>query len=229
LPDYEDVCRSQVKTTKSLSTELGWLISGLILVVLICTTLGFSSHAVSLYLAGYIVWLLMRMNNMVTWLEKGAKTSEAPQTTGLTTDMVQRVHREKKYSRKQKNKYRSALAQFNSLAADLPDATVALTESHEIRWANAAATRLLNIQPDRDLGQRIDNLVRVPEFREFLLSDSKQEELEIQSPVAAEIVLAVRRVRTGKNMMVLIAADVTQRVQLREMRKAFVADVSHSR
>jgi len=167
------------------------------------------------------------MNNMVTWLEKGAKTSEAPQTTGLTTDMVQRVHREKKYSRKQKNKYRSALAQFNSLAADLPDATVALTESHEIRWANAAATRLLNIQPDRDLGQRIDNLVRVPEFREFLLSDSKQEELEIQSPVAAEIVLAVRRVRTGKNMMVLIAADVTQRVQLREMRKAFVADVSH--
>ena len=28
-------------------------------------------------------------------------------------------------------------------------------------------------------------------------------------------------------MMVLIAADITQRVQVREMRKAFVGDVSH--
>jgi len=102
-----------------------------------------------------------------------------------------------------------------------------LTENHEIRWANVAARRLLNIQPDRDVGQRVDNLVRTPEFREFLYSDADQEELEIHSPVAPEIVLAVRLVRTGKNMKVLIAADMTQRVQLREMRKAFVADVSH--
>jgi two-component system phosphate regulon sensor histidine kinase PhoR len=137
------------------------------------------------------------------------------------------VHREKKYSRKQKNRYRSMLAQFNSLAADLPDATVVLNTENEIRWSNSAALILLNVHPERDKGQRINNLVRLPEFREFLLSENSAEELEIPAPLAPEKILAVRKVRTGKHMTVLIAADITQRVQLREMRKAFVADVSH--
>ncbi len=213
--------------SSSLKSEITWVLSGFIGVLLAGFALGWPSVAVILYLGGYVGWLLFRINALVRWLDAGAKASDAPPTTGLTNEIVQLVHREKKYSRKQKNKYRSTLAQFNSLAADLPDATVVLSEDHEIRWANAAAQILLNIHPDRDKGQRIDNLVRVPEFREFLHAEDGIEEIEIAGPVAPEKVLAVRKVRTGKHMTVLIAADITQRVQVREMRKAFVADVSH--
>ena len=46
-------------------------------------------------------------------------------------------------------------------------------------------------------------------------------------PNTAERTLSIRKVPTGKHMTVLIAADITQRVQVREMRKAFVGDVSH--
>lgn len=213
--------------TSSLKSEISWFASGLLGAVLCGLILSWPIAVTILYLCGYSVWLLYRMDAMVNWLRSGAKTTKVPQTTGLTDDMVELIHREKKYSRKQKNRYRSTLAQFNSLAADLPDATIVLNEDFEIRWANSAAVSLLNISQDRDRGQRIGNLVRNPEFREFLYNPAAEDELEIRSLVSQDRVLSVRKVPTGNKMMVLIAADITQRVQVREMRKAFVGDVSH--
>ncbi len=211
-----------------LKKEMSSFLYGLIGVALAGFIVGWPATVTIVYLAGYTLWLLRRMDAIVHWLSEGGRANKAPPTTGLTNDMVQLIHREKKYSRKQKNRYRNTLAQFNSLAADLPDATVVLDKSFEIRWSNAAALELLNIHPDRDKGQRIDNLVRNPDFREFLHNGTDQDELEMQGTgSSAERIIAIRKVPTGKRMMVLIAADITQRVQVREMRKAFVGDVSH--
>jgi len=215
------------RLSTSLRSEIRWFFTGLVAAFLFCLLVNLPLYSVHVYTVGYVLWLLQRMAAIVRWLGKKAKTADAPLTQGLTDDMVQLVHREKKYSRKQKNRYRSALAQFNSLASDLPDATVVLTKDQEIRWSNAAAHTLLHIHPERDRGQRIDNLVRMPEFRDFLLSDDDDEELEMANPTSPDRILAVRKVRTGKHLKVLIAVDVTQRVHLREMRKAFVGDVSH--
>ena len=211
----------------SLKSETRWFGTGLVAAFVLCLLFNLPFFWITVYTIGYVVWLIRRMAAMVRWLSKGAKAVDAPLTTGLTDDMVQLIHREKKYSRKQKNRYRSTLAQFNSLASDLPDATVVLNKDQEIRWSNAAALALLNVHPERDRGQRIDNLIRMPEFREFLLSDNDEDELETPSPAAPGRVLIIRKVRTGKYLNVLIAADVTQRVHVREMRKAFVGDVSH--
>ncbi|NND93123.1 MAG: DUF3329 domain-containing protein, partial [Granulosicoccus sp.] len=211
----------------SLKTEISWFLSGLLAAALAGFIIGWPVAFILIFLLVYSLWLLYRLDVMVHWLRDGAKPGRAPPTSGLTNEMVQLIHREKKYSRKQKNRYRKTLAQFNSLAADLPDATVVLDRDFEIRWSNSAARHLLNIQPERDRGQRIDNLIRVPKFREFLHNKHGEDELEIPGPGAADRILAVRKVRTGKHMMVLIAADITQRVHIREMRKAFVGDVSH--
>lgn len=211
-----------------LKREMNIFLTGLLVIVASGFIIGFPGALTILYLTGYILWILRRMDVIVHWLSEGAKPSRAPPTTGLTSDMVQLIHREKKYSRKQKNRYRNTLAQFNSLAADLPDATIVLDRDLEIRWSNSAAMELLNIHPDQDRGQRIDNLVRNSEFREFLRNGNDQEELEMPGlNSSAARIIAIRKVPTGKHMIVLIAADITQRVQVREMRKAFVGDVSH--
>jgi len=213
--------------SSGLKSEINWFVFGLLSALLAGLILGWPATTVIIYLGSYCVWLLRRMDAMVGWLRSGAKISKVPQTVGLANEMVELVHREKKYSRKQKNRYRGMLAQFNSLAADLPDATIVLNDEFEIRWANSAAASLLNIEQDRDRGQRIDNLVRNPVFREYLYNPAAEDELEIRGPVSQDRVLSVRKVPTGSKMMVLIAADITQRVQVREMRKAFVGDVSH--
>ncbi len=213
--------------SNSLKREISVFLTGLLAMALVSFVVGIPVAGLLVYLIGYVIWLLRRMDGMVRWLSEGAKPAKAPQTSGLTDAMVQLIHREKKYSRKQRNRYRRTLAQFNSLAADLPDATVVLDKDFEIRWSNSAAQRLLNINPEKDRGQRIDNLVRVPAFREFLHNQLDEAELEIPGVGSNDRVLAIRKVPTGKRMTVLIAADITQRVQVREMRKAFVGDVSH--
>lgn len=214
-------------TSTSLRSELTWFFGGTVTALFCCLLLGLPIAVISIFMAGYVLWLLYRMQSMVKWLSSGAKTQNAPQSCGLTDDMVELIHREKKYSRKQKNRYRSTLAQFNSLAADLPDATIVLNSDFDIRWANSASLKLLNIHSEKDRGQRIDNLIRDPEFHSFLNNISASEEVEINSPIEDGRILAIRKVPTENKLTVLIAADITQRVQVREMRKAFVADVSH--
>jgi len=167
------------------------------------------------------------MANIVKWLESGAASSKAPPTAGMMNQVVGLIHREKAYSRKQKNRYRVTLARFNSLAAELPDATVVYDGQRIIQWSNAAAASLLNIHEERDQGQRIDNLLRAPEMLHFLSQTEQGVEVELASPDTSDKTLSLIKVKAGKGMTVLIARDITQRVKIREMRKAFVADVSH--
>lgn len=211
----------------NFKTELSWFCAGALAAFLAGLILGWPFAALILYLAGYVIWLLHRLDTINHWLRSGAKKAKAPGSSGLTDEMIELIHREKKYSRKQKNRYRSTLALFNSLAADLPDATIVVNSDNEIRWSNAAALKLLNINPEKDRGQRIDNLVRIPIFREFLDAKRVDEEIEIPGPVDPTQTLAIRKVHTEKKLTVLIVTNITGRVKLREMRKAFVDDVSH--
>ena len=212
----------------NLKKELGWFAFGAAAALLLGALLSWPATVLTLFMAGYVGWMLYRFETIVHWLRNGAKAKRAPFSNGLTDEMVELIHREKKYSRKQKSRYRSSLAQFNNLAASLPDAIVVLDSVGEIRWANPAALTLFNIHPEKDLGQRIDNLVRNPDFSLFVHQTSKERrEVEIPAPAKPENILVVRKVPSDKHMTVLIAADVTQGVKLREMRKIFVADVSH--
>ncbi|MFK7996438.1 MAG: phosphate regulon sensor histidine kinase PhoR [Granulosicoccus sp.] len=211
----------------NLRTELNWFCGGFVLALMIGLIISWPATTLLVFVSGYIVWLLYRLETIVGWLRSGAKAAKAPHSFGLTDEMVELIHREKKYSRKQKNRYRRSLSQFNTLAANLPDAIIVLDVDGEIRWSNPAARTLLNIHPEKDRGQRIDNLIRNPVFSEFLETSNADAEVEIQGPTAAERILAVRKVPNANNMTVLIAADITQRVKIRKMRKAFVADVSH--
>ena len=207
--------------------ELAWLVTGTALALLLGVLVGHVAVVLPLGLAAYAVWLLWRMEAIVGWLQDGARASEAPPTVGLGNGLVGLVHRMKKDSRKRKHRYRNALAQFTDLAKALPDATVVLNAQREIRWANAAAGPLLNIAPESDRGQRIDNLVRVPGFLELVTGEAGEQDVELELPSGSGRVLSTRLVPSGNDMSLLIARDVTQRAKMREMRKRFVDDVSH--
>jgi len=213
--------------TTLLRTEIGWFVGALLLGLIIGLVVGAPLLCMLVFCCAYVGWLLVRMANIVSWLESGAASSKAPPTAGLMNQVVGLIHREKAYSRKQKNRYRSTLARFNSLAAELPDATVVFDGQRIIQWSNTAARSLLNIHEERDQGQRIDNLLRAPEMLHYLAQAEQGVEVEIASPVTEDKTLSIIKVKAGKGMTVLIARDITQRVKVREMRKTFVADVSH--
>jgi len=207
--------------------ELRWLATGLVSGAVTGTLLGSLLAGALLGTLIYTVWLLYRLHAVLSWQAGGALPATAPPSTGLTERSVALVHRNRKQARKQKNRYKRSLDQFNALAAQMPDATVVFDEHRQIRWANAAARRLLTINPERDKGQRIDNLLRDPQFKAFLNGPESGTDLELPAPAAPDRTIALRLTSAGNRFALLVARDVTQRVRVREMRKAFVADVSH--
>ena len=213
---------------KSWADE-GWRLAAALLAAAVAgLLLGNFQIALLIALIMYAGWMIYRLHRLNSWLLNGAATADTPDTTGLLDSVVQLVHREQRRSGRQKDKMRRTLSQFNALASEIPDATVVLNDKWLIQWCNAAAEKLLGINRKADRGQRIDNLLRSPEFVAFLQEvHSEHRELEIVSPVSADLTLLVTCVPAGDQQLVLTARNITQRVQVREMRKAFVADVSH--
>lgn len=219
--------RSGYRPSRAARTEFAWLAMALVGGAVVGALVSHPYAGALLAVLGYAIWLICRLDVVLAWQRSGAHVATAPPTAGLTEQAVALIHRMRKQGRKQKNRFKRALDQFNTLAAEMPDATVVLDEQRQIRWANAAAKRLLGIDGERDKGQRIDNLLRGPDFQAFLSADDASSDHEIAAPVAPELTLALRKASAGNKFVLVIARDITQRVRVREMRKAFVGDVSH--
>jgi len=176
----------------------------------------------------YSCWLVYQASRVDTWLQKGAKRDTAPDTDGVIGNIEKLIFRNKKSNQDRKARMKRILGWYNRSAEALPDATVVTNNNFEIIWANEEAQTHLGIRGNKDAGQRIDNLVRDINFQQYV-KDNKPDELEIEfkSPVNKNTTLAVRRVAYAENMYLFSARDVSQRVQLRETRAAFVANASH--
>lgn len=173
-------------------------------------------------------WLVYQASRVDAWLQKGAKRDTAPDTDGVIGNIEKLIFRNKKSNQDRKARMKKILGWYNRSAEALPDATVVTNNNFEIIWANEAAQTNLGIRGNKDAGQRIDNLVRDIGFQQYV-KDNKPDEIEIEfkSPANKNITLAVRRVAYAENMYLFSARDVSQRVQLRETRAAFVANASH--
>ena len=207
--------------------ELWRLLSGLVVAIL----LGLVTSQIALCVIGFLLvfslWMVHRMFTLHQWLAQGARTDLTPDAVGLAGKIVQLMHRDKRNGERHRQRLRETLAQFRTLAAELPDATVVTDDRLQIQWCNKSAHSLLGVSSQRDAGQRIDNLLRQPEFHAFLQSGQVGTELEMASPMNEEVMLLLTMVPTTDRMRIISARNVTQRVKVREMRKAFVANVSH--
>ena len=176
----------------------------------------------------YCGWILYQARQVDQWLQKGAKRSTAPDTVGVIGHIEQLIFRRKQSNNVRKQRLKKIVGWYNRSASALPDGTVVTNGFHEIVWANDAALSYLGIRGTRDTGQRIDNLVRDPILQEYIQgSSSDNEEIEIKSPVNRSMTLSIRRVTYAENLYLFTARDISQRVQLRETRAAFVANASH--
>src|SRR5262244_1716870 len=78
---------------------------------------------------------------------------------------IVRLHRRKRFH---KQRFVQLMRQLQRSTAALPDGVVILNAQREIVWFNRMAARLLNLRRTGDLGLRIENLLRAPEFVRYL-------------------------------------------------------------
>ena len=109
----------------------------------------------------------------------------------------------------------------------MPDAALVLSDELAIQWGNKKAQRLLGVRWPEDIGQRIDNLLRAPEFVQYLDDGLFDAPCSLASPVNSAIQLEIRLMAYGNEHVLLLARDISHIYRLEEMRRDFVANVSH--
>jgi two-component system phosphate regulon sensor histidine kinase PhoR len=147
-------------------------------------------------------------------------------TRGLWPGLVAGIDKIRAKSRNRKVRYHRLLREVSESTGALNDAGIILNPEKEILWFNTAATRLLGLDPARDIGNRIDNFIRHPDFVQYL-GDPAGKSITIPSPTAELGFLAVQLIPYGREHRLAIVRDVTHERRLEQTRRDFVANASH--
>ena len=186
------------------------------------------SPAVAL-LAGaiaYLAWHLRQLYLVQQWMAH-RKQRPRPEARGVWVPVLDSLERLNRQSRKRKRRLRNFVRRFEHAAAAFPDAAVVLRIDGGIVWLNAAATELLGLRHPQDLNHPVVNLVRNPLFVDYLEQGSFEEPLAMPSPVDDGAHILVRIVPYGSDRRLMLARDITRLNRLEQIRKDFVANVSH--
>lgn len=206
------------------------LLSRLVTYLVLCFILGL--------LLGEVVWVLLigtvallfwhyrQLSRLNFWLWRDRKLTP-PNGRGSWEGVFNGIYRLQGKNRKRVSQLAFLLGRFRQGAEALPDAAVVLDSEHNIIWCNKLAQLLLGFVWPLDNGQRIDNLIRHPDFSHYLKKAVYQEPFELASPLSEGRILEIRIMGYGTGQFLLIARDITRVRQLEGMRKDFVANVSH--
>jgi len=109
-----------------------------------------------------------------------------------------------------------------------PNGIVMLDETDQIEWCNSIAERFFGLNFKRDVMQRINFLIRRPEFVQYLVKRTFDEPLllERMGPDSS-LSLMLQVFPFGQNRHLLLAQDITDLQKADAMRRDFVANVSH--
>jgi two-component system phosphate regulon sensor histidine kinase PhoR len=174
----------------------------------------------------YLGWHLYNLYLLQRWLVVG-KRFHPPESHGVWDDVFERIYRLQKRNRKRKRDLGRMLKRFQTATSALPDATIVLGPNRDIEWWNDSARDILELRSPRDVGQRIDNLLRHPRFIAYLQQGDFSQSVVIPSPNDYNLSLAVRVVPYGGNRQLVVARDITRLERLEQARRDFVANVSH--
>lgn len=126
-----------------------------------------------------------------------------------------------------KKRHRKLLKEVRKSTDAMPDGAVILNADNEIVMCNRAAKSLAGLKPNKDRGQRVDNILRDPELTRLLKSDDFTKDIEIPSPVGSKRWLRCQLVPYGEQQKLLFMRDITDKVMMSKMRRDFVANASH--
>ncbi len=174
---------------------------------------------------GLLIRQTLAINELEKWLSRGMFRGYHNRS-GIWGDIYYHLWKINKNDKKRKKKLSRMIDQFRTSTDALPDAAVVLGKFGEIEWTNKSAREKLGLKRS-DKGQRIPNLIRTPQFVQYLKSHDYQQKVFITSPVNDSIILQIRIVPYGAGLRLLLAQDVTQLKNMERMRTDFVANVSH--
>src|SRR5262245_29812059 len=203
---------------------------GLATVLLIAAAVGFLLDRTALcVIVALIALLVVQAWNLVRldiWLRTRSET-KPPDAGGLWGEVIavaNRIYRRKTFH---KRRVLLLLREFRRMTSAMPDGAILLGPQNDILWFNRTAARWLELHRKADYGLRVDNLVRHPDFVEYIEKRGAGPPPRIHLPQAGDRWLSFRLVTTtASEQMLLLVRDVTSEARLEAMRRDFVANAS---
>jgi len=211
--------------TALAAAALAALIGLLAATILTLPTTGWAITGALLGLALVVARDALRAGHLMAWL-RGSQAAGAPRDTGFWGELGYRMERALRSREQELQRERQRMAQFLSAIEASPNGVMLLDAADRIDWCNSTAADHLGIDPLRDVGQPLTNLIRVPAFVAHLQARKADEPLTFEIP-ARRGALAVWVRPYGDGQVLLITQDVTERLRTDEMRRDFVANASH--
>ncbi len=179
-----------------------------------------------------IAWMLVdawRGYRVRSWLRHG-DLAMAPQMSGWWGVVLDRARKLLRDRERSIDTGEQRLKDFLSAIQASPNGVVMLDANAQIEWCNQTAAAHLGIHPERDVMQRVGNLLRDPVFTAYMAVEQPVEPVvmagyrhRLERPVR----ISVQRHRYGDGKQLLLTRDVTMLEQAEAMRRDFVANVSH--
>nr|WP_301281558.1 phosphate regulon sensor histidine kinase PhoR [Cedecea davisae] len=166
-------------------------------------------------------WNLLRLSWWL-WVDR---SMTPPPGRGSWEPLLYGLHQMQLRNKKRRKELGNLIKRFRSGAESLPDAVVLTTEEGTIFWCNGLAQQLLGLRWPDDNGQNILNLLRYPEFTQYVANQQFNRPLTLVMNNGRHLEFRLMPYADGQWLMV--ARDVTQMHQLEGARRNFFANVSH--
>lgn len=187
------------------------------------------SWAIYAYAACILFFILLdrkRFNETVDWSR--APIDPPPPSLGIYEDIVYPLYRHLRQQRRYADKLQNTNNTILSAAQALPSAAITLSHDFHIEWANKLATKILGIDINKDIGFNLFNIIRDPQFYNYVKSGVWNEALTLDSfQHNKNRVLRFELTRHANDGYLLLCQDITHLVKLRTAQQDFVANVSH--
>ncbi|HVL75250.1 MAG TPA: phosphate regulon sensor histidine kinase PhoR, partial [Noviherbaspirillum sp.] len=177
-------------------------------------------------LIGVCTFLYVQLNylyQLSDWLENPSSV-RLPDGWGAWTDVFSRLYKLRREDEKHQTELTEWLARFRQAMSLLPDGVVIMDDVLFLEWCNPTAEQHLGLQLERDKGMRVTNLVRNPDFIDYIILGRYENPLTLS---LRDRKLIVQIIPFENRRQILVTHDATEAQRIEMMRRDFIANASH--
>ena len=170
-----------------------------------------------------VVLQLHYLYQLNTWLDE-PDSEKLPDGWGAWNTIFARLYRIHREEERSSAELAEWLARFRQAMSLLPDGVVIMDDVLFLEWCNPVAERHLGLVHEKDKGMRITNLIRNPDFINYIILGRYDQPL---SMLLQGRKLVVQIIPFENRRQILVTHDATDTDRIDTMRRDFIANASH--
>lgn len=163
------------------------------------------------------------LHQLGDWLDD-PHSAKLPDGWGSWTNIFSRLYRLRRDDERNQAELTEWLARFRQAMHLLPDGVAIMDDVLFLEWCNPAAERHLGLTLERDKGMRVTNLIRHPDFIDYIILGRYEQPLTLSF---RDRKLICQIIPFENRRQILVTHDATETQRIEEMRRDFIANASH--